>query len=106
MSGTSEQIGGGRVCDATTALFLQQKKRVFCSNVRFWTFSASICVGHLRRHFVGCDAGCAYLRKGEKRAVPRPILPMMAHPATNVTPGGGVMFRCDIWGNFTGKNAA
>lgn len=38
------------------------------------------------------DAECADMRKGKKRAVPRPILPIMPHPATDDDAGGW----CDV----------
>ena len=102
MSYIAEQIGGKRVCDATTPLFFTVKNCVFCSNVRFWAFSASICAMPLLQQTGDGDAGCAYLRKGEKRAGHRPILPVMAPLPRMVTPGDGAMFRCDIWGKFYG----
>ena len=86
--------------------FLHPKWCIFCSNVRFWAFSASVCAMRLRRHFVGCDAGCAYLRKVKKGRCPATWCPVMAHTAANVTPGLVWCFEGDIWGNFTGKNVA
>ena len=68
MSYITEQIGGERVCDATTPLFFTVKNCAFCSNVRFWTFSASICAMPLLQHFDDGDAGCALVRMGKKRA--------------------------------------
>lgn len=44
------------------------------------------------------------MRMGKKRAVSRPILPMMATIAAVCDAGVGVMFRCDIWGKFYGEN--
>lgn len=67
--------------------FYSKKKRVFCSNARFWTFNPSKCVGHLRRQNCGCDAGSARVRMGKKRAVPRPMMPHDGTPCRGVTPG-------------------
>lgn len=92
MSGTLEQIGRGRVCDATTTWFLQQKKRAFCSNVRFWAFSASKCAMRLLQQTGDGDAGCAYLRKGEKRAGHRPMMPHDGTPCHKCDAGGW----CDV----------
>lgn len=103
MSYITEQIGGKRVCDATAALFLQQKKRVFCSNVRFWSFSASKCAMRLLQQTGGGDAGCAYLRKGDKRAVSRPMMPHDGTPCRGVTPGDGAIFRGRYSGKFYGE---
>lgn len=103
MSYIAEQIGGERVCYATTPLFFTAKKRVFCSNVRFWAFSASICAMPLLHQTGEGDAGCAYLRKGEKRAVPAPFFPWW-HTLPQMWRRVVVWcFEGDIRGNFTGK---
>lgn len=59
----------------------------------------------LLQHFGDGDAGCAYLRKGEKRAVPRPIIPVMPPTAADDDAGGVQYLEGVIRGNFTGENA-
>ena len=103
MSYIAEQIGGGRVCDATTPVFFTVKNCVFCSNVRFWTFSASKCAMPLLQHFDDGDAGCALVRMGKKGRCPAPFSPLWQPLPRMVTPGGGAMFRRDIWGEFYGE---
>lgn len=102
----AEQIVGGRVFDATTAWFLQQKKRAFCSDMRFLAFSASKCVMWLLQRNSDGDAGCADMRKGKTKGGARSILPMMEHPAEVwrrvVVQCIGMIFG----GNFTWKDVA
>ena len=76
-------------------------------------FFVAMCdFGHLVPVFalVICDVKTATVTpdahtcaRAKQRAVPRPMMPHDGTPCRGVTPGGGAMFRRDIWGEFYGE---
>ena len=83
--------------------FYSKKNAFFCSDVRFWAFSASKCVMRLLQQNGNDDAGCAYLRKIKQRAVPAPFSPLWQPLLRMVTPGGCDVLRAIFGGILRGK---